>query len=155
MTAKQDVEALGERLISWAQNEEMIDSHYTQHGRDCNEAAALLRSQADALASSQAEVGRLLQERDEYKIWWERDSTALGVTLDKLSMERACKEDFRALAATRKDELDSIPRERCARCGDLFRYDQLVFEEGDELECFACNDRENARERAALQETTP
>jgi hypothetical protein len=30
---------LAERLRSWAQNEEMVDAHYTAHGRDCNEAA--------------------------------------------------------------------------------------------------------------------
>ena len=29
---------LTERLISWAQNEEMIDRHFTDHGRDCIEA---------------------------------------------------------------------------------------------------------------------
>lgn len=28
-----------ERLRSWAQNEEMIDQYYTDHGVDCNEAA--------------------------------------------------------------------------------------------------------------------
>lgn len=30
---------LVERLRSWAQNEEMIDQYYTDHGMDCNEAA--------------------------------------------------------------------------------------------------------------------
>ena len=34
--------SLSERLRSWAQNEEMIDAHYTAHGRDCNEAAIAL-----------------------------------------------------------------------------------------------------------------
>lgn len=28
-----------ERLRSWAQNEEMIDSFFLEHGGDCNEAA--------------------------------------------------------------------------------------------------------------------
>ena len=27
-----------ERLVSWAQNEEMINQYYTDHGKDCNEA---------------------------------------------------------------------------------------------------------------------
>lgn len=30
---------LSDRLISWAQNEEMIDAHYLDHGIDCIEAA--------------------------------------------------------------------------------------------------------------------
>ena len=33
---------ISERLIYWAQNEEMIDQHYTQHGMDCMEAARLI-----------------------------------------------------------------------------------------------------------------
>ena len=32
-----------DRLESWAQNEEMIDTHYTQHGDDCMRAAQTLR----------------------------------------------------------------------------------------------------------------
>jgi hypothetical protein len=35
----------------------------------------------------------------------------------------------------------------CARCKKLFEAYELVAEEGDEWECFVCNDRENARER--------
>lgn len=34
---------LPDRLISWAQNEEMIDSDFLAHGRDCLEAAEVLR----------------------------------------------------------------------------------------------------------------
>jgi len=41
---------LSERLISWAQNEEMIDQGYLAHGRDCLEAARMIR-QMDALAA--------------------------------------------------------------------------------------------------------
>ena len=36
------MKALAERLRSWAQNEEMVDSGYTAHGHDCNAAADLL-----------------------------------------------------------------------------------------------------------------
>jgi hypothetical protein len=32
-----------DRLIEWAQNNEMIDNNYTDHGKDCLEAAKLLR----------------------------------------------------------------------------------------------------------------
>ena len=30
---------LSERLMSWAQNEEMVDQGFTEHGKDCVEAA--------------------------------------------------------------------------------------------------------------------
>jgi len=45
--------ALIERLRSWAQNEEMIDARYLQHGRDCIEAA-------NALYCARAEFLQLL-----------------------------------------------------------------------------------------------
>jgi len=35
---------LANRLEAWAHNEEMVDSGFTVHGHDCNEAAKLLRS---------------------------------------------------------------------------------------------------------------
>ena len=38
----------------------------------------------------------------------------------------------------------------CARCGDRVLYADAVVEEGDEWECFPCNDRENERERLNL-----
>lgn len=34
---------LPDRLIEWAQNNEMVDNKYTDHGKDCLEAAKLLR----------------------------------------------------------------------------------------------------------------
>ena len=34
-----EVKALIDNLRVWAQNEEMIDMFYTQHGKDCNDAA--------------------------------------------------------------------------------------------------------------------
>jgi hypothetical protein len=39
----------------------------------------------------------------------------------------------------------------CARCGKVLSCNDAVAEEGDEWECFPCNDRENARERAELR----
>jgi hypothetical protein len=39
-----------ERLVSWAQNEEMINQYFTDHGKDCNEAVK--------------EIERLTAERD-------------------------------------------------------------------------------------------
>jgi hypothetical protein len=37
-----DWDALTERLRSWAQNEEMIDDHYTEHGSDCERVARMI-----------------------------------------------------------------------------------------------------------------
>jgi len=34
---------LAERLISWAHNEEMIDQHFTDHGKDCLKAAHFIK----------------------------------------------------------------------------------------------------------------
>ena len=41
-------ETLTDRLRSWAQNEEMIDQHFTAHGRDCEQAVEVI---ADLLAA--------------------------------------------------------------------------------------------------------
>ena len=46
--ARRDEETLADRLRSWAQNEEMIDQHFTAHGRDCERAAEVV---ADLLAA--------------------------------------------------------------------------------------------------------
>ena len=35
---------LADRLIEWAQNNEMIDNKYTDHGKDCLEAAKLIKA---------------------------------------------------------------------------------------------------------------
>lgn len=48
------------RLCAWAQNEEMIDSSYTQHGKDCLEANTLI-------LALRAEVERLKAEGAQWK----------------------------------------------------------------------------------------
>lgn len=40
---------LTDRLRSWAQNEEMVNQFYTQHGKDCNTAADVLTDLLAAL----------------------------------------------------------------------------------------------------------
>jgi hypothetical protein len=40
---------IADRLRYWAQNEEMIDTNFTEHGKDCNAAAKLLSAMRDAL----------------------------------------------------------------------------------------------------------
>lgn len=39
---------LADRLIEWAQNNEMIDKYYTDHGKDCLEAAKLIKGFEEA-----------------------------------------------------------------------------------------------------------
>lgn len=39
--------------------------------------------------------------------------------------------------------------ETCARCGGLFSIDNMVAEEGDEWECFGCNERCNDKDLIA------
>ena len=41
-----DAEHLAQALEAWAQNEEMIDAAFLEHGADCLEAARVLRSVA-------------------------------------------------------------------------------------------------------------
>jgi hypothetical protein len=41
---------LAERLRSWAQNEEMINQYYTDHGKDCIEAADMLEASGEYLS---------------------------------------------------------------------------------------------------------
>jgi len=52
-----------ERLVSWAQNEEMINQYYTDHGKDCNEAVKEIERLTAALVEirdyPEGEDGRL------------------------------------------------------------------------------------------------
>lgn len=62
--------SLSERLISWAQNEEMVDAGYTAHGHDCEQAARALdvmRAVCEALDA------------------WERDPDRAGTDLADLA----------------------------------------------------------------------
>lgn len=59
-------------------------------------------------------------------------------------------EQLRARVAELEAYIDFFdPMTKCARCGVEKRQTSLIPEEGDEWECFACWERENARERAA------
>ena len=40
---------LAYKLQDWAQNEEMVNQYYTEHGKDCLEAAKLLINQHNVL----------------------------------------------------------------------------------------------------------
>lgn len=55
----EQVRELVERLIEWAQNDEMIDQYFTEHGRVCNEAADALTSLSAALAERQEAMKEL------------------------------------------------------------------------------------------------
>lgn len=66
-------------------------------------------------------------------------------------MEAAAEiERLRARVAELETHIDFFdPVSKCARCGVEERQTSLIPEEGNEWECFACWERENARERAA------
>ena len=64
---------LPERLRCWAQNEEMVDQHFTAHGRDCNTAADCV---VDLLAALEA-MAEHEGERQYSGIGTEHDSDAL------------------------------------------------------------------------------
>lgn len=44
-----ETDALEKRMLEWAQNEEMVDQHFTQHGRDCCEVCSAIRNLRRAL----------------------------------------------------------------------------------------------------------
>ena len=55
---------LTERLRSWAQNEEMINQYFTDHGKDCNEAVKeieRLQARVDALEGANARQFKLIE----------------------------------------------------------------------------------------------
>lgn len=57
---------------------------------------------------------------------------------------------LRARVAELETHIDFFdPVSKCARCGVEERQTSLIPEEGNEWECFACWEWENARERAA------
>jgi len=56
--------ALYEALRSWAQNEEMINSDFLSHGRDCNEAAAAIERLVRELDQWREDYGHQLSMAD-------------------------------------------------------------------------------------------
>lgn len=65
-----DVKALVERLRWWTQNEEMVDSYFTEHGKDCEAAA-------DALARQERENETLREALRKLRDWADRAHDAL------------------------------------------------------------------------------
>lgn len=53
-------------------------------------------------------VTDLTRERDEFKIWWTRDSKSLGVALNDLSLELACKQDLQAQVRGLRGQLEAL-----------------------------------------------
>lgn len=69
--------------------------------------------------------------------------------LDYTEWDKSLGHDVSQALNRLQDELEEAsPMTKCARCGKEFRQHLMVWEEGDEMECFACNKRENERERA-------
>jgi hypothetical protein len=50
---------------------------------------------AKAWRADRAEIEQLTRERNDYKVWWERDSTSLGKALNEVSSLRASNEQLR------------------------------------------------------------
>jgi chromosome segregation ATPase len=113
-------------------------------------------------ADHRATVSRLERERDEARRECEAakeklhdeviactgDYDTLADERDSLSTALAAE---RERAGRMEAELEEVsPMTPCARCGKRFRQHTMTWEEGDELECFECNARCNAEERAAL-----
>lgn len=65
-----------------------------------------------------------------------------------LAAADALKQQRETIAELLEELDEASPRQTCARCGKEFRWHQMIPEEGNEWECYPCNDRENARERA-------
>ena len=63
------------------------------------------RECCDLRQQAEAERDSLRAERDDYKVQWQRDSTALGKTLNELSMKQAVIQDLRGELATLRREL--------------------------------------------------
>lgn len=72
---------LAQRLIEWAQNEEMVDQYYTAHGKDCLAAAA-------ALAEAREQIEELIQSlRNEHSLrlgYTRRGGYSIESTADKV-----------------------------------------------------------------------
>jgi chromosome segregation ATPase len=72
------------------------------------QAVQTVRELGAVQATINAERDSLRAERDDYKVQWQRDSTALGKTLNELSMKRAVIQDLRASLAAVEKERDEI-----------------------------------------------
>lgn len=79
------------------------------------------------------EIERLTHERNEYKVWWERDSGSLSKVLNDLSMERACKQDFRAARDRLRAALKRIDAHLEVRPDDPLENLQVVAGYGNSL----------------------
>lgn len=78
------------------------------------------------IAKAADAIAQLRRERYEYKLWWERDSASLGKVLNELSMERACKEDYRAGQNTAIRERDALAARVKVLEADLQDRDELA-----------------------------
>ena len=102
-----------ERLRSWAQNEEMIDQYFTDHGKDCNEAV----KEIERLTADVKERDKLIdyKERQIQKERKRRSKAEARVEKLKAAMRKAANERYfnaalqvlaDAFAATEQGESD-------------------------------------------------
>lgn len=68
--------------------------------------SGVVPSDAVAVGFLLGELDRLTRKRDEYKVWWMRDSKNLGTALNELTSEQATNEQQRAQIAQLNERLE-------------------------------------------------
>jgi hypothetical protein len=113
---------------------------------------ALASKAVYALADVTAERDSLLLRLNEYrKLCPSVQDLETGEQLHPESTVTVGLGYLRKLIEDRDFLNEHSPYQTCARCGEEFRTLEMTWEEGDEMECLPCNERENARERAEIQ----
>jgi hypothetical protein len=105
---------LAERLLSWAQNEEMIDVHYTGHGLDCISAHDELKRLRLELA---VEKGWVQQYRDSYGKY-AADIARQQDEIEQLRQQAIEDDAALARAGYLHDKLSSLVRRFYRQCED-------------------------------------
>ena len=91
---------LVKRLRSWAQNEEMIDTSFTEHGKVCNAAADRIEQLAEA---------------EKFRDYFERESVIWRKRAEKAERELAIKSEFLSSRQC-PDHAGKWERGRCLQC---------------------------------------
>jgi hypothetical protein len=124
---KDEFERIGDmhsHTLAHAAGFEAGTSDYARLKGEAEMMADVIREQDRIIERSQgaeADCARLVRQRDEFKIWWERDSKALSVALGQRDTARAVAEDNRAryaVAERQRDDLTDALRELLAAESD-------------------------------------
>lgn len=100
-----DLDSLVERLRSWAQNEEMINQYFLQHGKDCNEAAdEIERLRRELALYETAAQGAATMEQFEEEISRRERAEAHLATARRWALEEAKSLVTKLFVAARFDK---------------------------------------------------